>query len=97
MFKGLGMLQVYNVTCVFIINHDAESAVELRHGDGGGGAHRVSSSRVAYLYFGAVLVFHSRTLFFIAFVHGFLCLIGQTTYVFLTQKHVLPLDCIFFN
>ena len=36
MFKGLGMLQVYNVTCVFIINHDAESAIELRHGDGGG-------------------------------------------------------------
>ena len=27
-------------------NRDAESAVELRHGDGGGGAHRVSSSFV---------------------------------------------------
>ena len=36
MFKGLGMLQVYNATCVFNINHDAESAVELRHGVGGG-------------------------------------------------------------
>ena len=62
-----------------------------------GGAHRVSSSRVAYLHFGAVLVFYTRPLFFIAFMHGFLCLIGQTTYVFLTQNHVLPLACTFLH
>ena len=60
-----------------------------------GGAHRVSSSRVAYLYFGAVFVSHGGILLFIAFVHGFLCLIGQTKYMLLTQKHVLPLACTF--
>ena len=30
-------------------------------------------------------------------VHGFLCLTEWTAYIFLTQKHVLPLACIFYT
>ena len=35
-FNGLGMLQVYNVISVFIINHGDGDADWLRHGVGGG-------------------------------------------------------------
>ena len=36
MIVRMGMLQVYSVISVVILDHDAESTVELRHGDGGG-------------------------------------------------------------
>ena len=36
MIVRLGMLQVYSVISVVMLHHDAESAVELRHGAGGG-------------------------------------------------------------
>ena len=36
MIVRMGMLQVYSVISVVMLDHDAESAVELRHGGGGG-------------------------------------------------------------
>ena len=70
------MLHVYNARCVVIIHHDTAASEVVTSQCGWGGAHRVSSSRVAYVYFEAVCVFHASISLFIAFVHGFLCLIG---------------------
>ena len=93
MIVRMGMLQVYSVISVVILDHDAESTVELRHGDGGGGAHRVSSSRVAYLYFG--VVFGLVLLFLIIRYHFRFS--SYMPFLAWCKKHVLPLVCSFFN
>ena len=71
MFKGLGMLQVYNATCVFNINHDAESAVELRHGVGGGVPivyhHHVLHISILGLYWYFIVVFYCLLLLCMVF------------------------------
>ena len=46
---------------------------------------------------GVFFVFNSGISLFMVLVDGFLCFIQFTAYMLLTQKHVLPLECIFLD
>ena len=76
MFVWVCMLQVHTVGFVVIIHPNTRTHDVVTSQWGCGGALRVSSSRIAKVYFGVVFIFHGGISLFIAFVHGFLCFIG---------------------
>ena len=91
MFVWVCMLQVHTVGFVVIIHPNTRTHDVVTSQWGCGGALRVSSSRIAKVYFELVIVFHGRFLLFLVvfllfmvLVYGFLCL---TKYTYSSDKN----------
>ena len=100
MIVRMGMLQVYSVISVVILDHDAESTVELRHGDGGGCPSCIIITCCVFVFWGCiwvgVVIFNYKVPFSIFKLHAFSCLVQKTRLTSSVQFFQLIFDVKYF-